>query len=182
MSWIIALPLALVVSQDSHSNWDRYFWISAEQSVKVLGTQEGRHGFTMHLQNARPDPVMNIRKHPGQFVWEGYASFNWGGIRASGKVQTASIGGLGLLRHVYGSPGHRRWFWEAGWGLQYTTETSIDLPSQFNSTPTIGIGWIDKLGNNEILIALRFFHISNAGTKGSNNGQNIVKLMVGVKV
>ena len=72
------------------------------------------------------------------------------------------------------------WFLEGSEGLQLQNRESHDLASWLNSTPTATFGkYIDA--DKSRYLGLRIMHISNAGTKHHNRGQNYFMLTYGIR-
>lgn len=78
--------------------------------------------------------------------------------------------------------GDRRWFADAGIGLNYFTPhfrtADRRFGSKFNFGDHVGVGWRGQDGNWEW--GLRFQHFSNAGIQRPNPGEDIVHLRVAV--
>lgn len=91
------------------------------------------------------------------------------------------LGFLASGRFQYHCSGRLSVFWEAGWGLHYSTRTTNDLQTLLNSTPTIGLGAIWG-GKNPVYFTARLMHISNAGLSKPNKGQNQVWIMLGTRL
>jgi hypothetical protein len=70
---------------------------------------------------------------------------------------------------------------EIGWGLQLSNHVSLDNSSVLNSTPVAGFGIYLGRGRGAACIGLRYLHVSNAGFRGNNKGQNQLHLMLGVR-
>jgi hypothetical protein len=112
-------------------------------------------------------------------VFEGYAdSSRSDGVASDPGISTMAVGVLAYAR--YGD----RFFTDYGVGLQAADKNTHDLPSKLNSTPMFAVGTRFAAGRRTWTVALRFLHISNAGTLGhakhSNRGQNQFLLMLGV--
>lgn len=56
-----------------------------------------------------------------------------------------------------------------GGGIQWTNRTSKDLELAMNATPMVGVTY---RGIPSLKLDVRYFHISNAGRKRPNYGQN----------
>ncbi len=153
----------------------------SDQTLLILGSQDSRRGLGFAYQFVKPEKRFDFRQVRAEMVYEVYAHRSWGGRKGRVRNTQNNFGIAGLARYEQGKPGKSRSFWEAGWGLQLVDRTSQDIDTRLNSTPMIGAGWIHSQGGNETYYSLRYFHISNAGTKGSNQGQNWLQLMVGLR-
>lgn len=155
-----------------------YFNLFGGQSMTILGSEDRRTGFGLGFGYGRPEPRFHVRGMRTQLVYEAYYDHTSSrGASGHGPNQAETFGAM-----AYG-----RWRWPlkrgvgiyatAGWGLQYTNRTSVDLDSNINSTPMLGLGFSWDTGDGEASIGLRFLHISNAGTRGRNQGQNQLYLV-----
>jgi hypothetical protein len=143
------------------------------QSLTVLGSEDRRTGFGLGFAYGRPEKRFAAKGVGAQIVYEVYWDHTSSrGASGRGPNQAESLGGLAYGRWRW--PMHRNlgFYACAGWGLQWTNRTSVDLDSQLNSTPMVGLGVSFDTGRGEGSVGLRFIHISNAGFVGSNQGQN----------
>ncbi|HRF60736.1 MAG TPA: acyloxyacyl hydrolase [Fimbriimonadaceae bacterium] len=154
-------------------------WVFLGQSWFLLGSEDFRQGGGLAIQRIRREPHLTYKGSRGELVWELNAATTVGGDKFEWPGDTTtSIGALALARWPV------RWargvfgYVEAGWGLQYASALTIDLPSRLNSTPTLGFGF--DLGER-LRLGVRYLHISNAGTVGNNPGQNQLFVMVGYR-
>jgi hypothetical protein len=72
-------------------------------------------------------------------------------------------------------------YFDIGMGLQYADQRTVDLSGRLSSTPMLGIGLALKSSSVTYYVGARFFHISNAGFQGNNQGQNQTLITFGVK-
>lgn len=150
-----------------------YLNIFGGQSMTILGSEDRRTGFGLGIGFGRPEPQFRIRGIRSQLVCEAY--YDHTSSRGASGFGPNQADSFGLLAY-----GLWRWpkkrglglYATAGWGLQYTNRTSVDLDSKINSTPMLGLGVSWDTGGGEGSIGLRFVHISNAGFVGRNQGQN----------
>lgn len=179
----LATLLALLMPATLPAREDWFVVGSGLQSLIVLGSRERRSGFMVAVQRVRPERWLDDRSTPGLLVLEAY--YQWSNrinaLPEAGPVRQATFGFLALARYEDRRrvPGT---FVEFGWGLSFSDGITADLPSRFNSVPTVGGGFILPAGRREVYLGLRFMHFSNAGTKGSNNGQNQLHLTVGLRL
>lgn len=150
-----------------------YMHVFTGQSLTVLGSEDRRTGFGLGFAYGRPERRFATRGIGAQMVYEVYWDHTSSrGASGRGPNQAESFGALAYGRWRW--PMHRGLglYASAGWGLQWTNRTSVDLDSQLNSTPMVGLGVSFDTGHGEGNLGLRFIHISNAGFVGSNQGQN----------
>lgn len=177
-AWTIA-ALALAGGAAWGHEW--MVWGYGGQSWFLLGSEDFRRGYGIAVQRVTPGIKMFRRADRTSLVWEANFTRTDGGNKFEyGPDHTLAVGALALLRFESKPSGARAYF-EAGWGFQWASEETIDLPSRWNSTPTLGVGFVLPSHDDELYVGLRFMHISNAGTKGNNPGQNQVFLMLGWK-
>jgi len=153
------------------------------QGQLIFGSQDPRYGGGILFGYGRPEPRFQLGQIPAQLVYEGYADETRSpGAGGESPNETFAVGVLGLSR----------WRWpldkngngvyvDLGWGLQFANQATIDLDSELNSTPVLGFGGTFKSGTQEYMIGLRYLHISNAGFKKPNDGQNELLLTFGVR-
>jgi hypothetical protein len=150
------------------------------RSLKILGSMDARYGAGASVQWLNPSRKLSFRGLPAKLNVEGYALLTNTNFAYGRGKRVVHTGVLVSGRYEY-PLGANRWFWEAGWGLNYSSRPSHDLESSFNSTPTIGVGAI--LGKKSpTYLTLRLMHMSNAGLSRKNNkGQNMLQLMIGFR-
>lgn len=152
------------------------------KSQGFLGSEDIRHGNAWFVGYGRPEPRFQIGAIPAQWVWSAYVMPSKGNY----------LDGIpGFHTTAYGILSHGRWRWptrdgvgayvDAGLGVQYVNRLSRDINTRYNSTPYAAIGVGIQTGRTETLIGVGFLHVSNAGTKRPNQGQNHLMLMVGVR-
>lgn len=150
-----------------------YFNLYGGQSMTILGSEDRRTGFGVGLGYGRPEPRFAFRGVGAQLVGELYYDHSSSpGASGQGPNQSESIGVLVYAQYRWPKRRGLGLFASMGWGIQYTNQTSVDLDSHLNSTPMIGLGASWDTGDGEASIGLRFFHISNGGQVGNNQGQN----------
>ena len=131
------------------------------------------------------DAIDSLVSYKGQAI----RLIDTAGLRRRGKIQgtieyymALHTGVLVSGRYEY-PMGRNKWFWEAGWGFNYSSRPTHDIESSFNSTPTVGVGAILGSGSRPTYLTLRLMHMSNAGlSRAHNKGQNMLQLMVGFRL
>lgn len=157
------------------------YFISGGKSLQVLGSQDIRNGYGLHVQWSKPEKRFSFRQNRANMVLETYYMHSTGGRpNRTDDIQT-NLGLLVMGRFEQGQPGEQRWYWETGWGLQYISRLGPDINLHINSTPTIGAGLIIPRGKQEFFVGARYLHISNGGFRRPNQGQNWIQMMLGVK-
>lgn len=136
--------------------------------VPFLGSEDPRDYYTIGLAYAIPERKFRFRKNRAELVLEAYYERS----RSPGASEqppngTDAYGLLAMARYRFGAG-----FFDLGWGLQYTDQRTVDISSRLSSTPTCTLGVISVVGGREVLLGVRFTHISNGGLAGNNQGSN----------
>lgn len=148
------------------------------RSELILGSEDLRQGFGIALGYGKPEPRFRYRDVPAQLVLMAY----YQSTKGDGAPRYAdAYGALAIARYRFRSNGKVGAYLDLGWGLQATNRTSIDLDSLVNSTPMVGFGAAIRNGSSEVLLGVGLLHISNAGLKGDNQGQNQLFLHLGFR-
>ncbi|MBC8063423.1 MAG: acyloxyacyl hydrolase [Chlorobia bacterium] len=170
---------ALTLADDTEAKVRRlvapsyYFNLYGGQSMTILGSEDRRTGFGVGLGYGRPEPRFAFKGVGAQLVGELYYDHSSSrGASGQGPNQSESLGILVYAQYRWPKKRGLGLYASAGWGIQYTNQTSVDLDSKINSTPMIGLGVSWDTGEGEASIGLRFLHISNGGLVGNNQGQN----------
>ncbi len=184
--FIVALLSLFSFSFGQSSDWSkgtyRIGWTAAGFGQDVLGSEDVRRGGTYAIGIARPEKRFTYKGSEAQIVWSGYYMFTKG----------AGFEGVAVDHmHSYGfNVGARYWnhFWKGGntfvdmgWGLAYNNKSTRDLDTRLVSTPYLGIGAAFEIGSVPVISGIRWFHMSNGGTKGNNQGSNQIQYWVGVR-
>ena len=134
------------------------------------------------LSFSHPEPRFHIWNYNAEFDIEGYYMFTKGGARfLAGPNSSHHYGLLFIDRYYQHMSGEVRTFLEGGWGVQYTNRLTHDIDSMWNSTPMLGAGFVVPVQGKELMFTVRYFHISNAGTQGGNEGLNFFQVLVGLR-
>ncbi|MEQ1822087.1 MAG: acyloxyacyl hydrolase [Fimbriimonadaceae bacterium] len=94
---------------------------------------------------------------------------------------TDAYGILNFVRYELTPEKRTSFYFDIGVGLQYADQRTVDLSGRLSSTPTLGIGVAFRGTDATYYLGARFFHLSNAGFQGNNQGQNQVLITFGVK-
>lgn len=143
-------------------------------NLPFLGSQDERAGFVISYQATRPEKRLTLWNRPLKLSLETHLSYTYGGgWRLQARDQYLALGALAMARYENIGPSRRGFYLEVGWGLHYATRRTWDLNTLLNSSPTAGFGLLFPYRRNSVgSIGIRVMHISNAGTVGSNQGQN----------
>lgn len=144
----------------------------------VIGSEDTRRGGYYAVGLERPEPRLTYRGSRGTLQVEGYYLFTKGGGLDGHPVDRMHSYGL-LATAKY--PNH----WIKGWnthldlsfGVVYNNITTQDLDSHLNTTPSIGAGV--TFGRFDFTV--RWYHASNGGTDGNNQGTNQIQYLISVK-
>jgi hypothetical protein len=123
----------------------------------------------------------NWQRHGGRGEWSGYTEVfasHWNSKVSGGHMSFTQLGAVPVFRYRF-AEGRSPWFLEGGIGVSYMDRLYQRGPKRFstqwNFYDTVGVG--RSFGaRNEHEIALRLSHISNAGFKEPNPGENFLQL------
>lgn len=147
-----------------------------------LGSQDLRQGGYYAIARSRPEPRLHFWGHAAEMDVEAYYMYTKGGHWSILPTNNSHHYGVMLVgRYFQRTASRTRAFLEAGWGLQYTNRVTHDIDSNWNSTPMIGLGFDVELKGYDLMFGARYFHISNAGTVGGNEGLNFLQFQVGFR-
>jgi hypothetical protein len=119
----------------------------------------------------------------GQFLLTGYLDHTWPIHYRPGDAQNYSTGFLAGARWLAQNPrSNVTPYFDFGWGFQMADQSTLDLPSELNSTPWAGTGIMVPIGKYQTLFGLRFVHISNAGFVKPNRGEDELFLTSEVRI
>lgn len=150
---------------------------------KWFGSEDLRRGTYYALQYSVQEPRFTFRGSKAQMVLEAYYQFTKGGINAGEEPNKVhAIGGLVMARYWRERPETMPTYFEIGMGLQFNNRVTTDITSILSTTPVIGVGLIATIWDQELLLGLRLFHISNGGTRRPNQGQNQLHFHIGAKI
>ena len=137
-----------------------------------LGSEDNRRSGGVGLYALRPEPRLRWGTLAGQVRYEvDYMISTSPGPYEFDPDRTDALGVLALYRLSRYRRGQGVYA-EAGIGLQYSSQASHDLPLQFNTTPTGGLGYRFRAADRPLELGVRYFHVSNGGRRAPNGGQN----------
>lgn len=147
-----------------------------------LGSEDTRRGGLYSVSRSQREPRLHFWGYDAELDYEAYYMFTKGGADFMAGPNSSHHYGLLLVGRYYQKYAKSaRAFVEGGWGLQYTNRLTHDLDSLWNSTPLVGAGVIVPFERYELMLSVRYFHISNAGTAGDNEGLNFFQVRFGLR-
>ena len=187
-----ALSIALsglataAVAQDTLPPGGRNSWYVAAGPVfgqPIIGSEDSRRGQVYYVGKSTYSRQLSTNKVPAQIVVELY--FNntiGGGYEADVPINILHMYGFTIAGRWYLSwLSRQRIYAQFGLGLAYGNHATVDLDSLVNSTPYLAIGTTWMMGRTRFMAEARFFHISNGGTDGHNQGSNQLQYLIGVQ-
>lgn len=158
-------------------------WAGPSFGQPILGSEDTRRGGFYALEYARPEKRLTFKGHKGELAWQGYYQLTiGGGFEDEPKSTLHQFGVLAVARYWRRLPETPPAYVEFGLGLQLGNRTTRDLDSTLLSTPMVGVGLQADLFGHPLLLGLRFFHSSNAGLRGDNQGMNQLQFLVGYPI
>jgi hypothetical protein len=147
-----------------------------------IGSEDARYGHISQITYVKPEPRWRYKSNPAQAIYGVYYIHSRSAALDGNPPSTMDTFGIKLGARYWNEwiPGINTFF-DIGWGLAYSQRTTQDLPNQINSSPFFGIGTIIPAGNTELILAIRWHHISNAATNNDNQGFNAIQYTIGVK-
>jgi len=191
--WLVAVVLA-AAGAPAHAAWD---WAPWHWPVLDPTTWDAGCGGRRFVQAHTSGPVYNFGDEGEQVRFalgacaasRGPLTLQFDGVVSaidaamhigSGGGRAVGVGVDALLRWRLGEA--RRWFVEAGGGVQYAVGVSFPADgTHFQFTVISGVGRsLDLGGGRSLQLGLRWFHISNANLLPSNSGYDSLQLTVGL--
>mgnify|MGYP000957790858 CR=1 FL=1 len=154
---------------------DTYWTVGAGaiSTQKWLGSADIRRGGHYFVTYNRPEPRFAFQNRPGTMSLMGYYTVHKGGGFFGQPFNALHAWGV-LMTARYWNRDNRALptFYEVGWGLHFGNRWIEDIDTPIASTPTLGAGVLVQFGEQEGIFAVRWMHVSNAGTGFRNRGQN----------
>lgn len=171
---LTACAAALLAAAPAHAQS-----VDATPSIYLQGGTAPHNTDTVTLGATLPWSSWQKELWGGQLrgYWDIYVS-RWSFDGIAGYDRATVLGVTPTLR-LRPDQGRSAWFWEAGVGAtvadkRYLT-TDKDFSTRFNFASHLGVG-VNLGAQRQHEIALRFQHVSNAGIKKPNPGENFVQL------
>ena len=172
---LLALPVA-VFGQSSKPSW--YVRTGPSFGQDTLGSEDTRRGGYYAVGYGKPEKRLTLRGLRADLLLEGYYMFTKGGGFENIPVNKMnSFGFMAIARYRSNWLRGTETFFDLGFGVVYNDITTRDLDRKFNTTPTLGVGI--QLGDADFTI--RWYHASNGGTDGNNQGTNGIQYLVGYR-
>lgn len=182
----IAVLMVATISSQAFAQDDQahYVGATAGQSMILLGTTDRRYVIGAFYQYTRHDHALSTKRNPAQLVYELNINTNHGGgYDGYPNDSELAYGAIAFARfHLGRDRGRPRAFVDLGEGIQYAQHPTSDLDSVLNSTPILDLGLEVPGRKTDFLLGVRWLHISNAGLKGSNDGQNELLGFIAIRV
>jgi len=174
---LVALSAApLVQAQEDKTTW--FFRIGPSFGQPIIGSEDTRRGTHYGVGFRKPEPRFTFRGLKGEMMVEAYYLFTKGGGFEDIPVNNMrSFGAMMTARYHTGWLKNNDAYFDLGFGAVYNSFTTRDLDSRFNTTPTVGIGIQVK----DYDFTIRWYHASNAGTTGNNQGTNQIQYLLGYR-
>jgi len=156
---------------------------TGQSIIAWLGSEDPRraHGFGIGFFAPAPR-ILRIKGMVPELLIEGYHHRSTSpGASGIGPNGTDAYGILTLARYTFSRTKDASWYFDIGTGFQYADMRTVDLSGRGSFTPTIGIGVSLGDGPTQFVLGARYFHISNAGLQGNNQGQNQILFTVGIR-
>ena len=151
------------------------FEASTALGQRVLGSEQIRRGGFYAVSLSTDWNGLRYASQDGQFVVRGYYMFSKGSEFRGGPVFNMHTVGLTASARYWNEliKGTDTYL-ELGWGLAFNNMVTRDLDTRLLSTPVIGLGMVIPGTDAKYSLSVRWFHMSNAGTRGNNQGLNMV--------
>lgn len=156
---------------------------AGEAIIAWLGSEDRRkaHGFGVGYYLPAPRRL-RYRGFVPELLIQGYHHRSTSpGASGVGPNGTDAYGVMALARYTFARQRGIEWVFDMGTGMQYADMRTVDLSGRLSFTPTFGLGVALGEGRSQLLVGVRYLHISNAGLQGNNQGQNQILLTVGVR-
>jgi hypothetical protein len=178
------LFLVLSATLQADLRLDRYWSVNGAAAFgqDVLGSEDTRRGGVYGFSYSGPEKRLTYKGSEGQLVWSGYYMVTKGaGFEGEPVNHMHTFGVSATARYWNHMIRGVDTFLDLGWGLAYNNITTRDLDVKLVSTPFFGVGAGFDVGGQEVLTGIRWYHQSNGGTRGNNQGLNQIQYWVGVR-
>jgi opacity protein-like surface antigen len=169
------------IAQDSEwskTGTSHSFGVFAGQTIVTLGSNDIRRGYGGYFSYGKPEPQFKLWSIPAQLVYEFGVDTTHSSGYQEGANDHAAVWAFPYARYRFRTRHRMGAYLDAGVGLYYT-HTSADISSVISTSPTVDFGVAFRQGaKDELLVGLRLRHVSDAGLRGPNAGQNGLFLVV----
>lgn len=172
--------LGFCQSMAERSGW--FLSGAANFGQDIIGSEDTRRGGWYSVGVYRPEKRLAIRGLPAQLHIEGFAMFTKGGGFDGMPVDTMqTYGVLATARYWPKVIRNLDTYVDLSFGVAYNSRSTVDLDHRLNTTPSIGGGFGWRLQECDVLLGVRFYHMSNGGTRGNNQGSNNIQYVLTVR-
>ncbi|GAD21240.1 acyloxyacyl hydrolase [Acidovorax sp. MR-S7] len=156
--------------------------------------QDASHGPSLYVQGNWAERGTDALTLGTTLPWSGWSKSLWGGeLRghwdiylsrwsfdaAPGRSDNLTLLGVTPTFRLRPDEGRSAWFWEAGIGATLASRRYVaahhEFSTRFNFASHVGVG-INLGAQRQHELLLRVQHVSNAGIKHPNPGENFVQL------
>ena len=174
---LLLLALTALIAVDASAYDLRPAGVFIEGGGAQGGTRIATVGVTWPWAWRRESHWGELSGHTEAFI------SHWRGEGLTQRVQFNQVGVIPVLRYRF-SKGQSDWFVEGGIGLSWMDEVYVTRNKQFSTR----FNFVDVLGAGRNFgvdrrheLSLRVTHVSNAGIKKPNPGENLVQLRYAVR-
>lgn len=172
-------PAVLLPPEDRTHFYPQFTLVVGQET---LGSEDPRKGAMFSLNLARPEPRLTLWGNKAQLVTGAYLMTTRGGGWEGIPIEQLYTVGVTLAARY-----HNSWirgldtFIDFGWGISHSSFRTRDLDRHINSTPFLAFGAVIPYMGTEWIVRAEWFHMSNAGTGGNNQGFNSINYSFGVR-
>lgn len=188
MKLLISCVALVSLTATGYSQYEQKRWIlegfTGRGLVGFLGSEDPRVARGLGLGYAFNTPnFLNIHGKESELIVLGYYHRSTSkGVSGQPANGTDAFGTLGLARYYIGPRiGGMAPYAEAGLGIQFQDQETVDQSSTYSFSPTVGVGISMRGKDSELMLGVRLLHLSNAGTRGNNQGSNQILITMGLR-
>ena len=148
----------------------------------IIGSEDTRRGQAYAVGRVTYSRGLSSSHVPGYMVTElTYNSTRGGGFEDIPGDQLRIVGLQVAARWHPTWLANHKVYAQIGLGITYADHTTRDLDSSFNTAPFVAVGATWPLRGDRAVVEVRFWHVSNGGTVGNNQGMNQLQFLFGVQ-
>lgn len=176
---LVCIPT--ILQAQSKTSWT--VWSGGAFSQKWVGSQDIRNGAYIGIEFSKAEPRFRYWRRDAELAVEGYYMNTSGVVFQESPFTRANNFGVAVMGRFWNrDPQAIRAYLEIGWGIDYIDRKTYDLDGNINSSPVAGIGTVIHIAEAELLIGVRYKHLSNAGTNVPNRGENYILFLLGTRI